>query len=50
MMFDLAWHGKGMVVNLENLPDWALKMFVDMANEAIEEENDRAPNLPPGYR
>ncbi len=41
-MFQLAWDEKGMVFNLENVPDDILKKLVEWRNERVNEENDRA--------
>lgn len=43
-MFQLAWDEKGMVFNLENVPDDILKKLVDWRNERVNEENERAKN------
>jgi hypothetical protein len=43
-MFQLAWDEKGMVFNLENVPDEILKLLVYWRNEKIQEENERAKN------
>lgn len=41
-MFQLAWDEKGMVFNLENVPDDMLKKIVEWRNERIDAENERA--------
>jgi len=39
-MFALAWHGRGMTIDLTKVPDWALELFSDLHNEAAERHND----------
>jgi hypothetical protein len=34
----LAWDGKGMVFNLENVPDDILKLLVGWRNQRVEQE------------
>jgi len=41
-MFQLAWDEKGMVFNLENVPDDILKRLVEWRNERVQEENERS--------
>lgn len=41
-MFTLAWDDKGMVFNLENVPDDMLKKVVEWRNERVREENEQA--------
>jgi len=41
-MFTLAWDDKGMVFNLENVPDDMLKKIVEWRNERVQEDNERA--------
>ena len=41
-MFQLAWDEKGMVFNLEQVPDDILKKLVVWRNERVAEENERA--------
>lgn len=40
-IFNLAWDGKGFIVDLRKLPDDVLDMFFDMRNERVKEENER---------
>ena len=42
MMFELAWHGRGMTIDLTKVPDWVLNMFYEMHNEAAEKHNQDA--------
>ena len=37
--FDLAWNGKGLFINLKDVPDDILTLMVEWTNEAIEKEN-----------
>lgn len=39
LIFDLAWDDKGMIVNLDELPDDILQLFLRWRNERVEEEN-----------
>jgi hypothetical protein len=40
-MFQLAWDEKGMVFNLENIPDDMLKRIVEWRNERVKQENEK---------
>ncbi len=41
----MAWNGKGMTVELNDLPDQVLDMFVAWTNEKIEKENEEHERL-----
>lgn len=45
-MFELAWDEKGMVFNLDNVPDDMLKLIVQWRNERVQEENAKMPPMP----
>ena len=42
-MWSLAWRGRGMRVNLNELSDQVLDKFVEWSEEAIEAENQNVP-------
>lgn len=44
-MFDLAWNGKGLFINLREVPDQLLDQMVEWANAKIEEENEQVKSL-----
>jgi len=44
-MFDLAWNGKGLILNLREVPDQFLEQMVGWANEKIEAQNDQLSGL-----
>ncbi len=44
-MFDLAWNGKGVYINLSDIPDRVLDLFVEWSNEKITQENEEVERL-----
>lgn len=45
-MFDLAWNARrGLVLNLEYVPDHILDLMVGWANELIEQQNAAGGSL-----
>lgn len=41
----MAWDGKGLVTDLNNLPDYVLDLFTEWRNERVTEENESLPKL-----
>jgi len=44
-LFHLAYHGKGMVINLNEVPDYAIDWFVDWHNAAAKEYGQKIPDM-----
>jgi len=45
-MFDLAWNARrGLVINLEHVPDYILDHMIDWANDYIERQNAQGGSL-----
>jgi hypothetical protein len=44
LMFDLATNSKNLVVILNDLPDDALEIMLDLNNKRVEELNRQAPS------
>jgi len=43
LIFNLAWDGRGLTVDLTNVPDQIMAKFVEWRAEKIEEENATLP-------
>ena len=43
MAFDLAWHGRGLTIDLTGLDHQVLEQFMTWHNEAVEEEKAKQP-------
>lgn len=39
-MFDLAWDGKGLILDLDKVPDHILNLMVNWRNAKVEAENE----------
>ena len=46
LMFDLATNSKNLIVVLNDLPDQALELMVELNNERVEEQNRQGGSLP----
>lgn len=40
VMFDLAWDGKGLIIDLAKVPDHILNLMVNWRNAKVEAENE----------
>ncbi len=45
VLFELAWDGKGLVLDLHRVPTDILKLMILWRNEKVERENEQVKNL-----
>jgi hypothetical protein len=44
---DLVWNGRGLTINVKDVPDQILDEFIGWVNEKIEEDNQKGTSLFP---